>query len=170
MEEHARRMEEQRRHMEEQRRRWEEKGNERAEEWAQRLNVRFNNREWSMDPERIDRIVEQARRAASEGVLGALDAVEQALKNLSVTRPAPPPPPDFPGAPVPPDPPSPLSPPASLESSASAEAGNDQPILTDENAARPPVDIEQEREAILRMIAEGRITPDEGDMLLEALG
>jgi hypothetical protein len=31
-------------------------------------------------------------------------------------------------------------------------------------------DVEQEREAILRMIAEGRITPEEGDLLLEALG
>jgi hypothetical protein len=30
--------------------------------------------------------------------------------------------------------------------------------------------LEAEREAILRMIAEGRITPDEGDMLLEGLG
>jgi hypothetical protein len=29
---------------------------------------------------------------------------------------------------------------------------------------------EQEREAILRMIAEGRISPEEGDLLLEALG
>ncbi|MBC8077444.1 MAG: hypothetical protein H7Y32_15330, partial [Chloroflexales bacterium] len=29
---------------------------------------------------------------------------------------------------------------------------------------------EQERDAILRMIAEGRITPEEGDLLLEALG
>jgi hypothetical protein len=35
--------------------------------------------------------------------------------------------------------------------------------------ATPSVNPEQEREAILRMIAEGRITPDEGDMLLEAL-
>jgi hypothetical protein len=32
------------------------------------------------------------------------------------------------------------------------------------------VDLEQEREAILRMIAEGRVTPEEGDLLLEALG
>ncbi len=31
-------------------------------------------------------------------------------------------------------------------------------------------DLEQEREAILRMIAEGRISPEEGDMLLEGLG
>ena len=29
---------------------------------------------------------------------------------------------------------------------------------------------EQDREAILRMIAEGRISPEEGDLLLEALG
>ena len=38
-----------------------------------------------------------------------------------------------------------------------------------EAAASAP-DVEQEREAILRMIAEGRITPEEGDLLLEALG
>jgi hypothetical protein len=31
------------------------------------------------------------------------------------------------------------------------------------------VDLEQERIAILRMVADGRITPEEGDMLLEAL-
>ena len=37
-------------------------------------------------------------------------------------------------------------------------------------AAAPAPDVEQEREAILRMIAEGRITPEEGDLLLEALG
>ncbi len=180
MEEHARRMEEQRRHMEEharrleeQQRRIEERNNKRAVEWERRLNVRFNNREWSMDPERIDRIVEQARRATSEGVLGALDAVEQALKNLSVTRPTPPPPSDFPAAPVPPvppDPPVPPAPGAPPMTLTSPEVGSDQPAPAEENAARPPVDIEQEREAILRMIAEGRITPDEGDMLLEALG
>ena len=35
---------------------------------------------------------------------------------------------------------------------------------------RAPANPEQEREAILRMIAEGRITPEEGDMLLEGLG
>jgi hypothetical protein len=34
----------------------------------------------------------------------------------------------------------------------------------------PAPDLEQEREAILRMIAEGRISPEEGDMLLEGLG
>jgi hypothetical protein len=35
---------------------------------------------------------------------------------------------------------------------------------------KKPSNPEQEREAILKMIAEGRITPEEGDMLLEALG
>jgi hypothetical protein len=52
--------------------------------------------------------------------------------------------------------------------SGSEEAGaeyQEQQIEAD----RVSVDIDQEREAILRMIAEGRITPDEGDMLLEAL-
>ena len=36
------------------------------------------------------------------------------------------------------------------------------------NADEP--NLEQEREAILRMIAEGRISPEEGDLLLEGLG
>jgi hypothetical protein len=34
----------------------------------------------------------------------------------------------------------------------------------------PEYNLDQEREAILRMIAEGRVTPEEGDLLLEALG
>ena len=34
----------------------------------------------------------------------------------------------------------------------------------------PAPDLDQEREAILRMIAEGRISPEEGDLLLEGLG
>ena len=36
--------------------------------------------------------------------------------------------------------------------------------------AAPPASREQERETILRMIAEGRISPEEGDLLLDALG
>jgi hypothetical protein len=39
-----------------------------------------------------------------------------------------------------------------------------------EASAAPPPDIETERAAILQMIAEGRISPEEGDMLLDALG
>jgi hypothetical protein len=32
------------------------------------------------------------------------------------------------------------------------------------------VNIEEERAAILQMVAEGRISPEEGDMLMDALG
>lgn len=39
-----------------------------------------------------------------------------------------------------------------------------------QDAPESAPDLEQEREAILRMIAEGRISPEEGDMLLEGLG
>jgi SHOCT-like protein len=50
----------------------------------------------------------------------------------------------------------------------SEEAGVESQVQPLE-ANKAVVDVEQEREAILRMIAEGRLTPDEGDMLLEAL-
>jgi hypothetical protein len=47
-----------------------------------------------------------------------------------------------------------------------------EPVSSGDGQAsdRKEIDIEQEREAILRMIAEGRVTPEEGDLLLEALG
>jgi len=38
------------------------------------------------------------------------------------------------------------------------------------NSGNSAPDLDQEREAILRMIAEGRISPEEGDLLLEGLG
>jgi hypothetical protein len=41
---------------------------------------------------------------------------------------------------------------------------------TEAAPSSPPPDIEAERAAILRMVAEGRISPEEGDMLLDALG
>jgi hypothetical protein len=44
------------------------------------------------------------------------------------------------------------------------------PSVAGEQAGGAEPNLEQERIAILRMIAEGRITPEEGDMLLEALG
>jgi len=145
--------------------------------------VRINDREWRMDPERINRIIDQANRAASEGVYGAIEAVEQAFKNIRVTPPMPPTPPQQPVPPMPPTPPAaptyPNSGTQEYRSEASmrqAEAERAQPEVPatpveDQSAVNPtPVNPEQEREAILRMIAEGRITPDEGDMLLEALG
>ncbi|MFQ3662126.1 MAG: hypothetical protein SNJ69_06990 [Chloroflexaceae bacterium] len=124
----------------------------RAEEKA-RVRVRINEREWQFDPERLERIKEQARRAAGEGLAGALEAVERALSRLRV-------PPDVPSPPGAPPPPPPPRPPVT---------GQTIRIETPPEPASP-ADIERERETILRMVAEGRISPEEGDLLLEALG
>ncbi len=131
-----------------------------AEERAERINFRFNDREWRLDPQRLERIREQARRAANEGVAGALDAVERAMSNLRIHTP-PPFPPSTPAAPS-----------ASPEPAAArSETAPDSALQERTHAAdKRGLDLEQEREAILRMIAEGRVTPEEGDLLLEALG
>jgi len=49
-------------------------------------------------------------------------------------------------------------------------SGNNNPKDGGSTSQAPVYNLEQEREAILRMIAEGRVTPEEGDLLLEALG
>lgn len=150
----------------------------RSEERASRIRVRVNTREWQLDPERIERIKEQASKAATEGIAGALEAVEQAIKNLGVPRsPRPPTSPTPPSRSTPPVPPTPPPAPGqTLRTDAEQSAQSAQPAqqtgrsedisaLSDAES-----DLEQEREAILRMIAEGRISPEEGDMLLEGLG
>ncbi|HWZ19449.1 MAG TPA: hypothetical protein VNW73_11675 [Ktedonobacteraceae bacterium] len=142
----------------------------RAGEHPSRVRVRVNDREWRMDPERLERLKEQARKAATEGIVGALEAVEQAIGNLGL--------PKSPKPPVPPTPPS-SPPPAAgqtlrtdseglTQSEPSAQQTGKSEEASINNATEP--DLEQEREAILRMIAEGRISPEEGDMLLEGLG
>jgi hypothetical protein len=143
----------------------------RDREHAPRVRVRVNDREWRMDPERLERLKEQARKAATEGIAGAFEAVEQALGNLGL--------PKSPKPPVTPTPPS-SPPPAATgqtlrtepEGMAQSEPPTQQTASSEDvsinNATKP--DLEQEREAILRMIAEGRISPEEGDMLLEGLG
>ncbi|GAC1644609.1 MAG: hypothetical protein NVS4B9_36690 [Ktedonobacteraceae bacterium] len=171
--------EKQRREMERQRRKAEEQARRFGEKMA-RMNVRIHNREWRMDPERINHIIEQANRAAAEGIYGAMEAVEQALRNISIVPPEPPKPPTPPKAPA--SPPSPIAPGSTqgqAQQAASGQASTERaqpevPVApageqAPEEQAATPVNKEQEREAILRMIAEGRITPDEGDMLLEAL-
>lgn len=168
-EEQRRRAEHQSRHMEEHYRKWEKK----QAKHAARLNVRINKREWQMDQDRISRIIDEAKRAAAEGILGATEAVEQALSNLRMTPPptppTPPPPSSAPQRPAAPEQPGPEQ--SAPETPASPPASESEETTGDERAAeKSPVDVEQEREAILRMIAEGRISPDEGDMLLEALG
>ncbi len=158
----------------------------RAGERAGRINIRFNDREWRLDPERLERIKEQARRAAAEGVFGAFEAVERAMGKMHVpmppwpapptgTPPVPPRPPT--GAPpVPPVPPQPFSErpgpvpgqeKAQSEQVAPQSSGSAHAASSSSTSA---TNVEQEREAILTMVAEGRITPEEGDLLLEALG
>ncbi len=172
-----------------------------AHEQSSRINIRFNDREWRLNPERLERIREQARRAAAEGVSGAFEAVERAMSNLHIpTPPKPPVPPVPPVSPVPPVPPvapvRPVTPVSPYAKNYSQEGRQDDMDDIEEledvedveeledlegkssprncvSAETPPVasyDIDQEREAILRMIAEGRVTPEEGDLLLEALG
>ncbi len=166
------------RKMDEQARRAQRRAEEKArrgEQRASRVRVRVNAREWQLDPERVERIKEQARKAATEGIAMALEAVEQALRNLGVPKsPKPPTPPSSPASPFPPTPPP--APGETLhtdmkEAAPSAQspqqAGSDEDVRA--TGGTEP-DLEQEREAILRMIAEGRISPEEGDMLLEGLG
>ena len=82
----------------------------------------------------------------------------------------------MPGMPTPPGPASTTPPLASdqADSAPAVEGKVAEGMAQGEVAAEQsdPVELlpEQERIAILRMIAEGRITPEEGDMLLEALG
>jgi hypothetical protein len=56
-----------------------------------------------------------------------------------------------------------------IETADDAGASEEAPA-GDEYAAEAPRNVEQERAAILQMVAEGRISPEEGDMLLDALG
>lgn len=199
-EQHARKAAERARQAEERARH----AHDRAWRRAERAYVRVNEREWQMDPERLNDIVNRAQQAAMEGVAGAMEAVEISLGNLRMRHPGrpnwpptppkgrpvppmPPTPPEPPEPPTPPMPPTgwsvppvpplpheggprPPAPPAFAPSAARSESGQaDQAERETEEAEETP-NLEQEREAILRMIAEGRITPEEGDMLLEGLG
>jgi hypothetical protein len=160
---------------------------------ADRVFVRVNEREWQMNPERLTDLVDRAQQAALDGVAGAMEAVERAVSNLRVPRQSTPPsPPNRPpsqwqsqssspsGSPIPPIPPMPPMQPM-RPMRPMAPMGQPLPPLPPLNFASPAnqaapesreaaPDLEKEREAILRMIAEGRITPEEGDMLLEGLG
>ena len=132
----------------------------------ERVRVRINDREWVFDQERLERLKEQARQAAREGVAGAIAAIDRAFAAMGV--PPTPPPPPAPGEP--PAPPYPATgqtirievPPEA----AAGQAGAEAPAPAPPELRHP----DEERAAILRMVAEGRITPEEGDMLLDALG
>ncbi|GCF10510.1 hypothetical protein [Dictyobacter arantiisoli] len=154
---------------------------QKAREKLAGINIRLNEREWRMDSERINHIIEEAQRATTEGIQGAREAIEQAFSNLHITHPT-----YTPTPPTPPMPPTPPQTPAypaadtaqDVYSQANLErvqpevplSAQNETATTVEKTNSAPVQIEQEREAILRMIATGRLTPEEGDMLLEALG
>jgi hypothetical protein len=135
-----------------------------------RMHVRFNDREWWFDPERLERIKEQARRAATEGVSEALEAVERAINKLHVPGTPPPeqaPPESFSAATA-------ASAATAPEDTPTAATGPTTRLQQEQPAAQSQAtpqqrNVEKEREAILRLVAEGRITPEEGDLLLEAL-
>lgn len=193
-EHHARRAEERARKAEEHARRAEERARWHAYKHerrrADRLYVRVNEREWQMSPERINDLINRAQEAALDGVAGALEAVERSVSNLRMQPPYPPRPPMPPatpgGVPTPPAPPAPPTPPGTPfgAEAPSVPAIPPYPVATppasegDQKAAAGQAEeiegegpnLEAEREAILRMIAEGRISPEEGDMLLEGLG
>jgi hypothetical protein len=162
---------------EEQSRKAEERARKERER-SDRVRVRFNDREWQFDPQRLERLKEEAARAANEGIAGALDAVERAVRNLRTPPPprAPmtPPPPPSSRPPVPPQPPMPPTPGQGTAQAQQSTNDTSTPNSTEsqiaQDAPESEPDLEQEREAILRMIAEGRISPEEGDMLLEGLG
>lgn len=149
---------------------------------SDRIYVRVNEREWQMNPDRLNDLVGRAQQAAMEGVAGAMEAVERAIGNLRVPRPPRPPRPPYPptGVPQPPVPPVPSAspvppmPPVVMPPRSEVPTPPTSSTTADLSASQQgPVEepsLEQEREAILRMIAEGRITPEEGDMLLEGLG
>ncbi len=118
---------------------------------ARRVRFKINQREWVIEPERIERIREQARQAAAAGVSEALAAVEQALSHIQRSVP-----------PVPPTPPVPPAPPVSPAPPATG------PTIQ-LNRAQPDPEREQQRAAILQMVADGRISAAEGEMLLAAL-
>lgn len=149
-----------------------------ADRAANRINVRINEREWRIDPERIERIKEQARRAAEEGLTGALQSVERALGRIVPTPPTPPTPstsatpPTPPAAPNAPTPPTPPTPPNDARIHVEVEpATGDTVRIEPQSAAQTssPAERVHDQETILRMVAEGRITPEEGDLLIESL-
>lgn len=144
-----------------------------AKDRISRLHVRINDREWRFDPERLERLKEQARQAAQEGIAGAIEAVDRALSGMR-SVPTPPTPPNPPSAPGAPDVSVRATPTSSPYRPSTGETirievpppDGASPVAT---MTSEPTS-ESERAAILRMVAEGRISPDEGDLLLDALG
>ncbi len=131
--------------------------------------VPFNDREFRFEPEQIERLKREARAAAAGGIARAQEAVEQALHQWQQTggprRPAPP------RAATPSAPPAPPTKPPVGNVYTGQTIRMDSPAASQEaaGAARQPGDRDAERLAILRMVHEGRLAPDEAELLLRGL-
>lgn len=164
----ARRAEEQARRMAERVRRSQQRAEERGRRHHGSRRHRQPGPEHWLDPEQIEHLHQQAHRAAAEGIRGAMEAFEQAMRAMGITIP-----------PVPPSPVPPSHPEVSVPPQTSEPTTGPTMLLRDKPASQqPPREIgesppapnrDQQREAILRMVAEGRITPAEGNLLLSAL-
>lgn len=123
-----------------------------------RVHVRVNDHEFKFDPEQIDRIKRAAREAAAAGIARAQEAVEQALRQVQS------------GAHTPPRPPQPPRPPRSYTGQ-TVRIDREPDDTTDTTAAADAssVDRDAERLAILRMVHEGRLAPEDAEMLLRGL-
>jgi hypothetical protein len=142
--------------------------------WGQRPRVRFNEQEFHLDPEQVERIKREARAAAASGVARAQEAVERALhqwqQGAVPRRPNAPRPPTPPTAPTPPS-----TPPVgqvytgqTIRMEGQPESGSSEAGTRDARANRT-TDLDAERLAILRMVHEGRLGPDEAELLLRGL-
>lgn len=131
--------------------------------------------DFGFDSEQIERIKREARAAAASGISRAQEAVEQALQQWQQGRgpggrPAPPRGPVPPSrGPVPPRPPQPPFTGQTVRIDREQPEQTPQESQAPEASAGPPVDRDAERLAILRMVHEGRLAPDEAEMLLRGL-
>ncbi|HEX6291428.1 MAG TPA: hypothetical protein VFZ66_19750 [Herpetosiphonaceae bacterium] len=117
--------------------------------------------DFGFDPEQIERLKREARAAAAGGISRAQEAIEQALQHWQQSRPGRPTPPRPPAAP--PRPPSP-----SGYTGQTVRIEREEPEAAQTEAAQP-ANRDAERLAILRMVHEGRLSPDEAEMLLRGL-
>lgn len=140
--------------------------------------------DFGFDPEQVERLKREARAAAASGIARAQEAVEQALQQWQGGRgpggrPVPPQPrgPVTPArGPVPPRPPQPpfTGQTVRIEREQPAQPAQAEQPQQPQQSEQPqqagqPVDRDAERLAILRMVHEGRLAPDEAEMLLRGL-
>ncbi len=123
-----------------------------------RVHVRVNDHEFKFDPEQIERIKRAAREAAAAGIARAQEAVEQALRQVQS------------GTSSAPRPPQPPRTPRSYTGQ-TVRIDREPEVAADATTATATssVDRDAERLAILRMVHEGRLAPEDAEMLLRGL-